>query len=83
MKTGKGFTLTDSTGDSGAWGYCNDRFSSDRLWGDVWIDCTHTDSKGAAWGLYRTCPKAFIETRVVNRYNQPRAAQNQLFPEPP
>lgn len=24
----------------------------DKPWGDLWINCTHTDSKGTVWGTY-------------------------------
>ncbi len=35
------------TGDSGKWAYVNN--PKDSGWGNVYIDCTHTDSRGTAW----------------------------------
>ncbi|MFH1368257.1 MAG: prepilin-type N-terminal cleavage/methylation domain-containing protein [Elusimicrobiota bacterium] len=46
------FTLANSTADTGAWGYCNNRVSALRQWGDLWVDCSHTDSKSSAWGAF-------------------------------
>lgn len=37
-------------GDTGRWGYCNDPTSND--YGNIWVDCTHTDSKGTVWNTY-------------------------------
>ncbi|MBN1823960.1 MAG: prepilin-type N-terminal cleavage/methylation domain-containing protein [Endomicrobiales bacterium] len=38
---------------AGAWGYRNDpSASTDKQWGDLWVNCTHTDSKGTAWSIY-------------------------------
>ena len=36
--------------DSGAWGYVADKNSP--CWGSVFVDCTHTDSRGTAWFSY-------------------------------
>lgn len=49
--------ITISTGDetagAGAWGYREERTpTQDRNWGDVWVNCTHTDSKNSKWSLY-------------------------------
>ncbi|MBI5624460.1 MAG: type II secretion system protein [Elusimicrobia bacterium] len=37
-------------GDTGGWGYVSDPSDADR--GRIFIDCTHTDSKGKAWASY-------------------------------
>lgn len=42
----------DSTTDSGKWGYCESTNELPKHWGDVWVDCTHTDTKGAVWNSY-------------------------------
>ncbi len=34
----------------GGWAYTNDR--SDGKWGSLWVNCTHTDSKGTKWTYY-------------------------------
>jgi prepilin-type N-terminal cleavage/methylation domain-containing protein len=52
--------LSVSTADcsgagGGQWGYQEDRNASSadgRTWGDVWVNCTHTDSKSTDWGSY-------------------------------
>lgn len=36
--------------DRGGWAYAADPSSPDR--GHVWVNCTHTDSKGSAWSGY-------------------------------
>ena len=36
--------------DAGAWMYDND--STDTDWGALWVNCTHTDSKGTTWNAY-------------------------------
>ena len=36
--------------DAGAWMYDND--SSDTDWGALWVNCTHTDTKGTLWNAY-------------------------------
>ncbi|MFH2201597.1 MAG: hypothetical protein ABIJ96_00635 [Elusimicrobiota bacterium] len=38
------------SGDSGKWGYIND--PADANFGFVFVDCTHTDSRGNAWNTY-------------------------------
>jgi prepilin-type N-terminal cleavage/methylation domain-containing protein len=38
--------------DGGLWGYKNVNDANGRQWGDVWVNCTHTDSKSTAWGGY-------------------------------
>lgn len=36
--------------DTGGWGYVNDPASPE--WGNVFVDCTHTDNKGHKWHTY-------------------------------
>ena len=36
----------------GEWGYKALNDGIGRQWGDVWVNCTHTDSKGTTWGSY-------------------------------
>jgi prepilin-type N-terminal cleavage/methylation domain-containing protein len=36
----------------GRWGYKETNDSTGRQWGDIWVNCTHTDSKSTAWGTY-------------------------------
>ena len=36
--------------DTGAWAY--DAASGDGTFGQLWVDCTHTDSKGTMWTGY-------------------------------
>jgi len=36
--------------DGGGWMY--DNVSSDSAWGNLWVNCTHTDTKGSAWNTY-------------------------------
>lgn len=36
--------------DTGGWGYVNDPQAP--CWGQIFVDCTHTDSKGKAWPEY-------------------------------
>lgn len=42
---------TKPTGDSGKWAY-QAKDSEDRQWGELWIDCNHTDTKGVVWNTY-------------------------------
>lgn len=46
------FTIAAATGDTAGWGYCITSTPNNRQWGDLWVDCSHTDSKSAAWGSY-------------------------------
>jgi len=53
------FDMTNSTGGvengtAGAWAYQESRTpnAGDKPWGDVWVNCTHTDSKGTTWSAY-------------------------------
>jgi len=43
-----------SATDGGAWGYGWDDTptGAQKLWGDVWVDCSHTDSKATTWSFY-------------------------------
>lgn len=54
--SGSSFTYTGVlTGDNGNWGYQNNRtpaVSDTEGWGELWVNCTHTDSKLAAWTTY-------------------------------
>lgn len=36
--------------DQGGWAYAGDPLSPSS--GTVWVNCTHTDSKGSAWSVY-------------------------------
>jgi prepilin-type N-terminal cleavage/methylation domain-containing protein len=43
----------EATGTAGAWGYRDERTpTTGNQWGDIWVNCTHTDSKGATWSSY-------------------------------
>jgi len=33
--------------DAGGWSYVNNQYGGD--WGKVWVNCTHTDTKGDYW----------------------------------
>lgn len=53
------FDLTPSsgaveTGVPGAWAYQENRSpaATEKPWGDVWVNCTHTDSKATTWSAY-------------------------------
>ncbi len=41
---------TTTRGDTNGWGYNN--VPSNSNFGAVWVDCTHTDSKGSIWTGY-------------------------------
>lgn len=44
----------NETASPGAWGYQDARSpgTGEKQWGDVWVNCTHTDSKGQVWSSY-------------------------------
>jgi len=44
----------DADSDAAGWAYDNDRANADatRNWGDIWVSCTHTDSKSTTWTAY-------------------------------
>jgi prepilin-type N-terminal cleavage/methylation domain-containing protein len=42
----------DETAGAGSWGYKETNDGVGRQWGDTWVNCTHTDSKGTGWGIY-------------------------------
>ena len=44
----------DETTAAGSWAYQPNPApaSGSRPYGDVWVNCTHTDSKGTTWGVY-------------------------------
>jgi len=53
------FDMTNSTGGTengtaGAWEYQANRLTNpgDKAWGDVWVNCTHTDSRATTWSAY-------------------------------
>jgi prepilin-type N-terminal cleavage/methylation domain-containing protein len=50
------FVITVSTVDEsalpGSWGFKNTNIGVGRSWGDVWVNCTHTDTIGNNWGFY-------------------------------
>jgi prepilin-type N-terminal cleavage/methylation domain-containing protein len=53
------FTTTPSsggveTGTAGAWAYQENNLpaTADQPWGNVWVNCTHTDSKNTTWSAY-------------------------------
>ncbi len=52
------FDITGTTetvaATAGSWSYqpLNTAVAPARPWGDVWVNCTHTDSKSSTWGLY-------------------------------
>ena len=41
-----------STTDGGEWGYCESTDEAPKHWGDVWVNCTHTDTKATVWNSY-------------------------------
>lgn len=43
-------TLATAVDDSGGWVYNND--TSSVRFGSIWVNCTHTDTKGSAWNSY-------------------------------
>ena len=42
----------DESAAAGLWGYKETNDGIGRPWGDIWVNCTHTDSKATAWGTY-------------------------------
>jgi len=44
----------DETTGAGGWGYQPNATpaANARPYGDVWVNCTHVDSKGTTWGVY-------------------------------
>jgi prepilin-type N-terminal cleavage/methylation domain-containing protein len=42
------------TGVAGSWAYQENRTpaTNEKPWGDVWVNCTHTDSKATTWSAY-------------------------------
>jgi prepilin-type N-terminal cleavage/methylation domain-containing protein len=47
-----GFDTTNAIGatDAGSWGYVSDQ--TQNSWGDIWIQCSHTDLSGNRWTSY-------------------------------
>ena len=48
------FDVSGSTTDAGNWSYQinSAAVAPARPWGDVWVNCTHTDSKSTVWSMY-------------------------------
>ena len=44
------YHATRSPLDTGGFGYVNNPYDPD--YGTLWLDCTHTDPRGAAWASY-------------------------------
>jgi prepilin-type N-terminal cleavage/methylation domain-containing protein len=42
----------NETAAAGSWGYKENNDGIGKQWGDVWVNCTHTDTKAAVWGTY-------------------------------
>jgi prepilin-type N-terminal cleavage/methylation domain-containing protein len=42
----------DEASAAGSWGYKETNDGTGRQWGDIWVNCTHTDSKATGWGTY-------------------------------
>ena len=42
----------DAVGDDGYWGYENSLAGGVKTTGDVWVNCTHTDTKTTVWSTY-------------------------------
>ena len=44
----------EGTTAPGGWSYQQNRTpaTTDKPWGDVWVNCTHTDSKATIWSSY-------------------------------
>jgi|SRR3989339_1202488 len=40
--------------DANGWAYDDDRLNADttRNWGDIWVSCSHNDSKSTQWSVY-------------------------------
>ena len=41
---------TNAVNDGGGWGYVN--YPGDSNFGTLWVNCSHTDTKGSVWTLY-------------------------------
>ena len=48
----KGTTVNVATAVNDIAGWMYDNVSSDASWGSLWVNCTHTDTKGSAWNAY-------------------------------
>jgi len=44
----------DESAGAGYWGYQDNRLSpaGEKQWGEIWVNCTHTDSKSGTWATY-------------------------------
>lgn len=42
----------DESSGAGSWGYKETNDATGRQWGDLWVNCTDTDSKSTVWGSY-------------------------------
>ena len=45
-----GASATVALTGTGGWAYVNN--TTDTQWGNMWVNCTHTDSKGTYWTTY-------------------------------
>jgi prepilin-type N-terminal cleavage/methylation domain-containing protein len=45
-----GFNLASATNDGAGWNYNN--VITDANFGTMWVNCTHTDTKGSTWTTY-------------------------------
>ena len=48
----KASTVNVGTAVNDSAGYMFDNVSSDASYGSLWVNCTHTDTKGTAWNAY-------------------------------
>ena len=49
----KAFTVNNGSvaNDTGG-GWMYDNVNTDTTWGSLWVNCTHTDTKGSSWNAY-------------------------------
>lgn len=47
-------TAAEDNANAGKWGYQENRVpgSNEESWGEVWVHCTHTDTKSETWSSY-------------------------------
>jgi prepilin-type N-terminal cleavage/methylation domain-containing protein len=48
-------TVVDDTleaGDTGGWAYKSTDTDGNRQWGEIWVNCTHEDSRQKTWSQY-------------------------------
>jgi len=51
-KVSVGLSGIDETSLPGSWSYKNLNDGTGRPWGDIWVNCAHTDCKGTDWSTY-------------------------------